>query len=160
MSGLMMARSRPVPIKPPLEKRVQTNYERFDGFDSTPYPADLVSDDAANPYGDRNPRPGQNGTHGNTPYGDIGRLGPNARGIPGVVGSVGAAPRPGADCLKKTSADFVSSLTTAQATQSNPNYRFGPGGQFQGIAQTAAMSEITNNPPQPGDLASIIAGSA
>jgi hypothetical protein len=67
---------------------------------------------------------------------------------------------PVADCLNKTYADFEAALTTTAATQSNPNFRFGPGGAYQGVAQTAAMSEISNNPPQPGDLSSIIAGSA
>jgi hypothetical protein len=35
----------------------------------------------------------------------------------------------------------------------------GLGGQNnQGAAQTVALSEITNNPPTPGDLSAIIAG--
>ena len=156
MSGLMISYATPVPASPPLEKRVQENYERFDGLDSTPYPGTVIHDDAINLYDENNPRPGQNGTQGKD--GDKGRLGPNPRGIPGLVGSVGAAPLPVADCLKKTSDDFKSALTTVASVQSNPNFRFGPGGAFQGIAQSIAMSEISSNPPEPGSLASIYAG--
>lgn len=121
------------------------NYERFDGLDSTPE-TDIVEPVGEGNYGPT-ARPGQLQT-----YGD--KMGPNARGIPGVVGSVGATPLPVADCLKRT--DFA----TQAATQSNPNFRFGPGGAAPGLAQTIAMSEISQNPPQPGDLASIYAGMA
>jgi hypothetical protein len=148
----MIARSSPVPQTPPLETRVAENYQRFDGLDSTPYPGSNLSG-LETPY-DVTPRPGQAGTPGSLVDVGPGKLGPNARGIPGVVGSVGATPLPVADCLKKTN------FETVAATQSNPNFRFGPGGQYQGIAQTIAMSEISQNPPQPGDLASIYAGLA
>lgn len=144
MSGLMISYAKPVPVTPPLESRVQENYVRYDGLDSTPYPGLEVSPlEDAYPT---TPRPGASASD------TKGKLGPNARGIPGVVGSVGATPLPVGDCLKKTV------FETVAATQSNPNFRFGPGGAYQGIAQTLAMSEITNNPPQPGDLASIFMG--
>lgn len=143
MSGLMMARSRPLPASPPLQDRLDADYRRFDGLDSTPYPGG-ENTGLEVPYAST-PRPGQAGTHGDA-------MGPNARGIPGVVGSVGAAPLPVGDCLRKVS------FATVAATQSNPNFRGGPGGAYQGIAQTLAMTEISQNPPQPGDLASIIAG--
>ena len=143
MSGLMLAMSRPEPQTPPLQEAIADNYERFDGLDSTPYPLGDVEPTGLNP----DVRPGQRETHGSF-------MGPNARGIPGVVGSVGASPLPVADCLHKTE------FATQAATQSNPNFRFGPGGAAPGLSQTIAMSEISKNPPQPGDLAAIFAGLA
>ena len=151
MSGLMMARSQPIPAEPPLHNRVAENYERFDGLDSTPYPGTIEAENAGNPYG-ATPAPGKEGTRGIDGPGP-GRLGPNARGISGVVGSVGAAPLPVADCLHRT--DFE----TAAAVQGSYAYRLGPGGAYQGVAQTAAMTDILDNPPQPGDFASILFGS-
>lgn len=142
MSGLLLIGAPAVPQSPPLESAVDTNYERFDGL-TEPQGLDMVPVGEGDNYG-LSARPGQQQTHG--------PLTTAARGIPGVVGSVGASPLPVADCLHKT--DFA----TQQATPSNPNFHFGPGGAFNNQNWTIAMTEVVLNPPQPEGLSSIFTG--
>lgn len=142
MSGLLLIGAPAVPQSPPLESAVDTNYERFDGL-TEPQGLDMVPVGEGDNYG-LSARPGQQQTHGPATIA--------ARGIPGVVGSVGASPLPVADCLHKT--DFA----TQQATPSNPNFHFGPGGAFNNQNWTIAMTEVVLNPPQPEGLSSIFTG--
>jgi hypothetical protein len=143
MAGLLLVSGPSVPQSAPLESAVDTNYERFDGL-TYPQGLDMVPVGEGDNYGPT-ARPGQLQTHGPS-------NGKPAKGIPGVVGSVGASPLPVADCLHKV--DFE----TVTASPSNPNFRFGPGGAAPGLAQTVMMTEIIQNPPQPEGLSLIFTG--
>lgn len=143
MSGLLLITGPAIPQTPPLEHNVDTNYERFDGL-TEPQGLGMIPVGEGDNYG-TSARPGQLQTHGPS-------NGKPARGIPGVVGSVGATPLPVADCLHKVDFD------TQAATPSNPNFRFGPGGNFDGLNQTIAQTEAVINPPQPEGMSSIFTG--
>ena len=71
---------------------------------------------------------------------------------PGVVGTVGGQPLPVNDWLFQGGRGYTHSETPSI------QHRLGSGQAYQGAAQTVALSEITNNPPIPGDLSGIIAG--
>jgi hypothetical protein len=127
---------------------VAWNFERFDGIDQPPLeaPAGVV---AGNPlgasYGDT-PRPGAL----NQPHGQV--YTPGA--VTGVVGTLGGQPLPVADWRYHHG---EATLTRAPGVQ----FRQGVGQRGPselGAAQTTMLAGITNNPPQPGDLSSIIAG--
>lgn len=143
--GLLLITAPPVPTRPPLEHDVAPNYERFDGleplYDFEGEPSGFVPTALGDSYGPSG-RPGQLNTHG-----------PRIGGIPGKVGSVGASPWP-VDNPNHPGYPRA----TVHATQLTTQYRLGPGGAAPGLAQTIAMTEITNAPPQPGDLTSILAG--
>lgn len=139
MSGLLLVTGPAVPQTPPLESAVDTNYHRFDGL-TRPRGLGMVPVSEGANYG-VSPRPGQEQTYGPS------TIAP--RGIPGVVGSVGASPLPVADCLHKTQ------FETQQATPSNPNFRFGPGGAFNNQNWSIAMTEVVEYPPQPDQMSSI-----
>ena len=139
MSGLLLVTGEMVPQSPPLESAIDTNYERFDGL-TDPQGLGIFPVDLGDAYG-MSARPGGMQSHGPSTKA--------ARGIPGVVGSVGASPLPVADCLHKVDFD------TQAATPSNPNFRFGPGGAFDGMNQTIAQTEAAVNPPQPEGLSAI-----
>lgn len=143
MSGLLLVTGPAVPQTPPLESAVDTNYERFDGL-TEPLNAGMIPVGEGDNYG-LSARPGQQQTHGPATIA--------ARGIPGVVGSVGASPLPVADCLHKTE------FETQQATPSNPNFRFGPGGAFNNQNWSIAMTEVLEYPPQPDQMSSIFTAS-
>lgn len=131
---------------------VGPDFERFDGLTPLDHPAGQEF-----PYGDpgtagaHTPRPGQ----GPTPLADQ-TFTPGA--VPGVVGVLDGQPpdlrggwgRGGG--RYKPEGDYTHAL--AFTTQ----HRLGVGQNFQGVAQTVALSEITSNPPEPGDLTSILAG--
>ena len=138
--NFLLVSGGPVPESPPLESAIDTNYERFDGL-TDPQNLGIFPVDLGDAYG-MSARPGGLQSHGPS-------TGKPARGIPGVVGSVGASPLPVADCLHKVDFD------TQAATPSNPNFRFGPGGAFDGINQTIAQTEAAYNPPQPEGLSAI-----
>lgn len=138
--NFLLVSGGPVPESPPLESAIDTNYERFDGL-VEPQNLGMIPVAEGDNYG-TSARPGQLQTHGPS-------TGKPAKGIPGVVGSVGASPLPVADCLHKVDFD------TQAASPSNPNFRFGPGGAFDGINQTIAQTEAAINPPQPEGLAAI-----
>lgn len=143
MSSLSLIAAGPVPETPPLEQAVAPNYRRYTGLNH-PLNEGMTPVGEGSNYGP-SARPGQEQTYGPA-------NGRPARGIPGVVGSVGASPLPVADCLHATG------FATAQGTPSNPNFRFGPGGAAPGLAATVAMTEIVNNPPQPEGLSYITGG--
>lgn len=136
-----------VPGTPQADQAVAANFERFDGLSQPPLENPAYG---VNAYGDAgtgcNPRTGQLGQ----PAGQVYTPGP----ISGVVGVVGGQPLPVAACINRAPGlgDYTKVISPGV------QHRFGVGQAYQGAAQTVALSEITGNPPQPGDLTSIIAG--
>lgn len=164
------------PEVPQTDYAVAANFERFDGLDGTPpsatggptpYPENEANGGLDHPgnfdpesggtggggsqYGwdiaGNSPRPGQS----DQPLGQVYTEGP----LQGVVGTVGGQPLPVSPRMYKTQGNYTRSRT--------PSIQFRTGiGQHGpselGLAQTVQLSEITNAPPQPGDLTSILAG--
>lgn len=139
-----------VPQSAPADLAVAANFERFDGLSQPPLDNPAAQDSE---YGGRgnieaygpSPCPGQK----NQPLGQEYTPGP----ISGVVGVVGGQPLPVAPWLyKSTQGKYTPSKTPSI------QHRLGQGQAYQGVAQTVALSEITDNPPQPGDLTLILAG--
>lgn len=149
-----------VPGTPQGDQAVAPNFERFDGLQTSP---DIGGGPLDNPaaldasaggsggmgtdYG-ATPRPGQM----NQPIGQTYTPGP----LQGVVGVIGGQPLGGgkvADRIHKYSGTY-----TEGDHGTRIQHRLGVGQAYQGIEQTVALGEITNNPPQPGDLQSIISG--
>lgn len=121
---------------------VAPDFERFDGLTQLDNPAGngrpmygAVAD---------NPRPGQSVT---TP--DVYTPGP----ISGVVGTLGGQPLPAKAGVWKEYGDYQHSRGVPSM-----QFRLGVGQNFGGAQQTVALSEITSNPPVPGDITGIIAG--
>lgn len=135
-----------LPGAPQLDLAVGPQFERFDGLESPPLdnPAGRQRTD----YFPTGPRPGQ---ACGTP--DVYTPGP----ISGVVGTLDGQPYPVSDRLHRAQGGY----TAAKAP--TVQWRLGVG-QYGpsalGAQQTVVQSEITSNPPVPGDLASIIAGLA
>ena len=75
----------------------------------------------------------------------------------GITGRLGGQPLPVADWLYRTRRGYTPSSNLVGAFQRT---HYGVGQAYQGPAQTTQLSEITNNPPVPGDLSGIIAGIA
>jgi hypothetical protein len=149
------------PAVPQTDYAVGPDFERFDGLTlPTDNPAgadpDRGSAPTASDYGwnliGHAPRPGA----GNTPTGDqVYTPGP----IRGTVGTVQGQPLPAQAGYYRTVDTSPSGEYTPGRTHSI-QHRLGVGQDNQGAAQTVTLSEISSNPPQPGDLASIIAGQA
>jgi hypothetical protein len=145
------------PENPQLDLAVGPNFERFDGLTiPTDHPAtsdpEAGPDGGGSPYGwnelGGSPRPGA----GNTPdTQQVYTPGP----IRGTVGTVDGQPLSAARVSNRI--HRPPGAYTPSKTHSI-QFRLGQGQNNQGAAQTVALSEITNNPPQPGDLTSIIAG--
>jgi hypothetical protein len=141
-----------VPENPPADLAVAPNFERFSGIENSPvldHPAtsqpDAVGMDRV-AYGS-SPRPGQM----NQPEGQVYTPGP----IASVVGTVGGQPLPVSPRITRPPGAYTGVI--APTVQ----WRLGVGqSSAAGSEQTVTLSEITNNPPVPGDLASIIAGQA
>jgi len=135
-----------VPRIPREEYFHAANFEEFDGLE-TP----RTSNSGGTPEGlnfGATPRPGQL----NTPIAEQTYTpGP----LRGVVGTLGGQPLPVANPLYRLGRGF----TPANDTQ-RIQTRMGAGTNFQGVAQTVQLSEITNNPPVPGDISAILAGLA
>ena len=140
-----------VPITPPLDDAVAPNFERFDGLNGPEDNYDAHPPVLGLEYG-HTPRPGAV----NSPESDIVYTpGP----LTGVTGTLGGQPLP----VKawEPAAREDDSYTPGR-TFRYPQFNLGKnklGGQNNnGVEQTIALSQISQNPPQPGDLASIIAG--
>lgn len=150
MSGLLVAQIPPgpgnyvVPTEPPAEVAHATYFEAFDGLEP------LVNNDQAIfgvPYWP-SPVPGRSGT----PVADQ----VYTRGaVPGITGRLGGQPLPVANWLYRVGRGYTAGLNLAGNFQRS---HYGVGQNYQGAAQTTQLSEITNNPPVPGDLSGIIAG--
>ena len=142
--GLLYSVPFTVPAVPPSEMAHAANFEEFDGL-TLPRTNNTGGTPEGTDYG-ATPRPGQL----NTPVeAQVFTPGP----IRGVVGKIGASPLPVANPFYRVGRGF----TPADYTQ-RMQHRTGVGQNNQGAAQTVALSEITNNPPVPGDLSAIIGG--
>lgn len=140
-----------IPGSPPADLAVAPNFERFDGLDEPHL------DNPAGVQGDRSqggaaygpgPRPGQQ----NQPTGQEYTPGP----ITGLVGVLGGQPLPVSDRIHRPAGSY-----TGVATNVGLPHRLGIGQRGPsalGADQTVKLAEITNNPPQPGDLTAIIGG--
>lgn len=148
------------PDVPQLDLAVAPNFERFDGLDvpdTNPAGKDSECDDSVGQgwvYGfdqpGQYPRPGAVGTPIDK---QVYTPGP----LKGVVGTIGGQPLAAAgtsDRIHRPTGGYTPSKTHSI------QQRLGVGQANQGAAQTVQLSEITSNPPQPGDLSSIIAGLA
>jgi len=170
------------PEVPQTDYAVAPNFERFDGLDGTPpnphggptlYPMNgggspgpgTGLDHPANfdpvaggtggggtQYGWQlpggSPRPGQSNTPADQ---QVYTEGP----LQGVVGTLGGQPLPVSNRIYKGVGSYTKSRTPSVQFRTGVG-QHGPSGL--GVAQTVALSEITNAPPQPGDLTSILAG--
>lgn len=139
-----------VPGSPQADLAVAPNFERFDGIDQPPLDHPGFDDPAGGATGasyGESPRPG--GT--NQPTGQVYTEGP----LSGVVGVLGGQPLPTADRIHRPTG--VTTLVSAPTIQ----FRQGAGQRGPselGVAQTVSLGQITSNPPEPGDLQSILAG--
>lgn len=155
------------PAVPQTDLAVAPNFERFDGLAARndprnpgpaispgelDHPAGLNDGDYAagfstGGYFGESPRPGQMAQ----PIGQVYTEGP----IQGVVGTVGGQPLIVSPRVYKQEGAYTpSKWPTIQ-------HRLGVGQKGPsslGVANTVALSEITNAPPVPGDLTSILAG--
>ena len=142
MGMLYYAQAPVVPRTPPVELNHAYNFQEFDGLmplDNAPGEGPLGAN-----YGS-GPRPGAL----NTPKAEqTYTAGP----LSATVGTLGGQPLPVANPLYRLGRGYTPSLTPSV------QHRLGVGQNYQGAAQTVALSEVTNNPPVPGDLSGIIAG--
>ena len=148
MSGLLVAQIPPgnyvVPTEPPAEVAHATYFETFDGLEP------LVNNDQATYVTSNVQRPGAGGT----PVADQAYTrGP----LVGVVGRLGGQPLPVASWEYRTGRGYTEGGNLVGNLQ---RMHYGVGQNYQGAAQTVQLSEITANPPVPGDLSGIIAGIA
>jgi hypothetical protein len=144
------------PNVPQPETAVAANFERFDGLNPLDHPGAEDPDGGGSGGGGadyiwnepgHSPRPGQS----NQPLGQVYTAGP----LSSTVGTLGGQPLPVANRLYKGTGDYTRSKTpTVQMRLGSGQH----GPSELGVAQTVQLSEITNNPPQPGDLTSILAG--
>ena len=150
MSGLLVAQIPPgpgnyvVPSQPPAELAHAAYFEQFNGLEP------LVNNDQARYLGGAVQSPG----HGGTPVATQGYTrGP----VPGITGRLGGQPLPVASWNYRVGRGYTKGLNLLGNFQRT---HYGVGQNYQGPAQTTQLSEITNNPPVPGDLSGIIAGIA
>lgn len=166
------------PAVPQTDYAVAPNFERFDGLAARnlptgpgiqpgelDHPASFDpwaggtggggADYGLNGYGQEplpkqtGPRPGQS----NQPFGQVYTEGP----LQGVVGTLGGQPLAVVvgDRIHRPTGDYThSKWPTVQQRLGVGQY----GPSELGVAQTVALSEITNSPPVPGDLTAILAG--
>ena len=128
-----------VPAEPgePLDRTVAANFERFNGL--TP----LDTDHRGTTYYPSGPRPGQALT-------DETALTYTPGPLAGLTNTLGGQPLPVRAWEYRDAGDYT------PARFANMQHRLGSGQNNQGVAQTVALANITNNPPQPDDLLTII----
>jgi len=144
MGALYYAQAPVVPRTPQVELNHAYNFQEFDGLEvPMGNPAESVS--LGTNYKGEYARPGQL----NTPR-DQQTYTPGP--LRGVVGTLGGQPLPVANPLYRLGRGYTPSVTPSI------QFRLGVGQNYPGIGQTTALSEITNNPPIPGDLSAIIGG--
>ncbi len=146
MSGLLVAQIPPgqyvVPTEPPAELAHASYFEEFDGLmvlDNTPG-ARYVAGPVQSPGGGGTPVASQAYTTG---------------AIPGITGKLGGQPLPVANPIWRTGRGYTQGGDQVQGFQLTHR---GVGQNYQGMAQTVQLSQITGAPPVPGDITSIIAG--
>jgi len=138
-----------VPQESPVpDLAIAANFERFDGLGQPPldHPAGTVD---GNPLGEsygQTPRPGQLNQEEGQVY--------TEGALVGVTGTIGGQPLPVKD-WKYAVGNYTGAIAPGIQFRQGVGQR-GPAGL--GAAQTTALAGITNNPPEPGDLSSIIAG--
>ena len=141
MAGALLNLAAPliVPETGPgqLDRTVAANFERFDGLE----PLDNPAGNQQLVYYPGGPRPGQS-----APTPDVYTPG----GIPGLTNTLGGQPLPVHDWRFR-----VQGYTPARFAQTI-QHRLGAGQNNQGVAQTVALADITNNPPQPDSLQTIM----
>jgi hypothetical protein len=150
VSGLLVAQIDPgnyvVPSQPPAELAHATYFEAFDGLE--PLEGSDNGGRLGATYGGEVPRPGQL----NTPATSL----DYTRGaVPGIMGRLGGQPLPVANPIWRVGRGYTPSSDWAGNFQRT---HYGVGQNYQGIAQTVQLSQITGNPPVPGDITGIIAG--
>jgi hypothetical protein len=131
----------------PLEHTVAWNFERFDGLgqlENGPGAGGVPVEATGVHYSGENPRPGQLGQ----PSGQEYTPGP----LTGLTNTLGGQPLPVEDWRYRQQ-----SYTPANTPQTM-QHRLGQGQAYQGVAQTVALGEITNTPPAPDSLESILRG--
>lgn len=147
MSGLLVAQipvgQYVVPSQPPAELAHAANFEAFDGLEP------LVN----NPQARYVEGPVQTPGAGGTP---VAQQAYTTGPIPGIMGRLGGQPLPVADWHFPAGRGYSPSTNWAGDFQTRPNR--GVGQNYQGMAQTVQLSQITGNPPVPGDITGIIAG--
>lgn len=126
---------------PQLDRTVDSNFERFDGLGPMDSSQAGVRGYTYFPEG---PRPGQSGSELTEQVYTPGPLN-------GLTNTLGGQPYIAADWKWRSIAGYTPA-NYAQTMQ----YRFGQGTNSQGADQTTYLAGITNNPPQPDDLESII----
>ena len=151
MGGLLIAQipagAYVVPSQPPAELAHATYFEAFDGLE--PLEGSNNGGRLGASYGTDVARPGQL----NTPATALAYThGP----VVGIMGRLGGQPLPVANPIWRVGRGYTPSTNWAGDFQTRPNR--GVGQNYQGIAQTVQLSEITGNPPVPGDLTGILAG--
>lgn len=129
---------------------VGSNFERFDGLDvPDTNPATSNSDDVTSTGNVKTPsqytpRPGAQ----DQPAGQVYTDGP----LRGLTNTLGGQPLPVFDWKYRGGRGYTGGRTHSI------QHRMGDGQAYQGAAQTVQLSEITGNPPVPGELSGIIAG--
>lgn len=143
------------PAVPQTDLAVAPNFERFDGLSQPPLDHPAGVDDTNYTGGfatnggtfSESPRPGQMAQ----PEGQVYTPGV----ISGVVGTVGGQPYPVSPRIYKDEGAYTPSKWPTVQHRLGVGQR---GPSSLGVANTVQLSEITNNPPVPGDLQSILAG--
>jgi hypothetical protein len=131
---------------------VAGNFERFDGLNVPATNPATSNPDKATPTGEAktphaySPRPGMQ----DAPEEQVYTPGP----LRGLTNTLGGQPLPVNDWKFRGDRQYTRGRTHSI------QHRMGDGQANQGAAQTVALSEITGNPPIPGDLSGIIAGVA
>ena len=148
MSGLLVVQIPPgpgqyvVPSEPPAERAHSQWFETFDGLEP------LVNNDQATYVTGPQQRPGGGGT-------PVAEQTFTRGAVPGITGRLGGQPLPVASWEYRVGRGYTEG---ANALGNFQRMHYGVGQNYQGAAQTTQLSEITNNPPVPGDLSGIIAG--
>lgn len=132
------------PNNPQSDTAVAENFARFDGLG----PLDNPAGRDRTQYINNGPRPGMAESPADT-Y----TPGP----ISGVVGTVGGQPLPVSPRVWRAPGQ-VTQVNTPSIQKRMGVGQNGP--SALGAAQTTQLSEVTNNPPVPGDISGIIAGIA
>lgn len=128
-----------VPAEPLPSNAHAANFERWDGFDP------LVNDLGGSNVKGSVSRPGQWDQPTGQEY--------TKSALGGLTNTLGGQPYPVANWLYRVGRGYTPSSGAA-----HPQWRLGVGQNYQGVAQTAQLADVTNNPPVPDDLSSIISG--